>query len=273
MSGTLWLVATPIGNLGDLSPRAVEVLDAVALVCCEDTRRTGTLLRHAGIHADRLIVTNEHTEHDRIVEILGVLGDGHDVAVVSDAGTPGISDPGSRIVRAAVDAGHVVSAVPGPVAAVTALTVSGLPTERFVFEGFLPRKGRERRDRLAEVARQPATSVIYESPKRVEQTLRDLADVCGADRAVAVCRELTKVFETIVRGPVGEIEIDTPKGEFVIVLAGRSSSEPPVTDDQIVAELDRELDAGSSRRDAVDAVAARLGASRKAVYELSIRGR
>ena len=145
---TLWLVATPIGNLSDLAPRAVEVLDRAALVCCEDTRRTGILLQHAGIRAERLAVCNDHTEMSRIADVVDVLSSGGDVAIVSDAGSPGISDPGERIVRAAIDAGHEVSAVPGPSAAVMAVTMSGLPTDRFVFEGFIPRKGRERAERI-----------------------------------------------------------------------------------------------------------------------------
>lgn len=273
MTGTLWLVATPIGNLGDLPPRAVDVLDAVALVCCEDTRRTGVLLQHAGIRADRLIVTNDHTEYGRIDEVLAVLADGHDVAIVTDAGTPGISDPGERLVRAAVDAGHTVSAVPGPVAAVAALTISGLPTDRFTFEGFLPRKGRDRRDRLAEIAERAVTTVVYESPHRVAQTVQDLAASCGPDRSVVVCRELTKMFETVVRGSLGTIELGSPKGEYVIVLAGKPDDAAPPTDDEIRDALRRERSAGSSNRDAVDAVSRRLGVSRKAVYALSIADR
>ncbi|MEZ5296374.1 MAG: ribosomal RNA small subunit methyltransferase I [Ilumatobacteraceae bacterium] len=139
--GTLWLVGTPIGNLGDLTPRAIEVLRDADLVCCEDTRRTGKLLQHAGVRANRLAVANDHTEYHRIADVLDVLGSGGDVAVVTDAGMPGVSDPGERLVRAAVDAGYTVSAVPGPGAVTTALVISGLPTERFVFEGFLPVRG------------------------------------------------------------------------------------------------------------------------------------
>ena len=165
--GRLVLVATPIGNLGDLSPRAVEALRAAVLVCCEDTRRTGRLLQHAGVAAPRLAVCNEHTERARIAEVLAALGDGGDVAVVTDAGTPGISDPGERLVRAAVDAGYEVTSVPGPTALVTALVTSGLATGRFAFEGFLPRSGSARRDRLAELATERRTIIVYEAPHRV----------------------------------------------------------------------------------------------------------
>ncbi len=165
--GKLVLVATPIGNLGDLSPRAVSALAEATLICCEDTRRTGRLLQHAGVHDARLAVSNEHTEGARIGEVLDVLGNGGDVAVVSDAGTPGISDPGERLVRAALDAGYEVTTVPGPSAVVTALVTSGLPTARFVFEGFLPRAGRARADRLAELSDEPRTIIVYEAPHRV----------------------------------------------------------------------------------------------------------
>ena len=185
---TLWLVATPIGNLGDLSPRAVDVLSHVGLVCCEDTRRTGLLLQHAGIRADRLAVCNEHTEVARIDDAMAVLASGRDVAIVSDAGTPGISDPGERIVRAAIDAGYDVSATPGPSAAIMALTISGLATDRFVFEGFIPRKGSDRGARLAEIASERRTTVIYEAPHRVLRTLEDLREVCGDDRVVVIAR-------------------------------------------------------------------------------------
>ncbi len=218
---TLHLVATPIGNLGDLAPRAVEVLGSVALVCCEDTRRTGRLLQHAGIRATRLAVCNEHTELSRIADVLDTLLAGDDVALVTDAGTPGISDPGERLVRATLDAGFRVSAVPGPVAAVTALVISGLPTSRYVFEGFLPRSGKERSNRLADIAAEQRTVVIYEAPHRIQRTVHDLAAACGGDRQVAIARELTKLYETVTRGSLGSIDIGDPRGEYVIVLAGR----------------------------------------------------
>lgn len=271
--GTLWLVATPIGNLGDLPPRAVEVLQATKLVCCEDTRRTGRLLQHAGIRVERLAVANDHTEFHLVDDVLDVLGGGDDVAVVTDAGTPGISDPGERLVTAAVAAGHTVSAVPGPVAAITALTISGLPTERFVFEGFLPRSGRDRRTRLEEIASQRSTTVIYEAPHRVVRTVADLADACGPTRRVAVCRELTKLYETVVRGELGAIDLGEPKGEYVIVLAGAPVDDTPIDDDTIVAAIRDELDAGATTKDAVAAVADRLGVAKKAVYALAIANR
>jgi 16S rRNA (cytidine1402-2'-O)-methyltransferase len=266
---TLWLVATPIGNLADLPPRAVEVLSAVGLVCCEDTRRTGRLLQHAGIRAERLAVANEHTEASRVGEVLAMLGAGRDVAVVTDAGTPGISDPGERLVRAAIDAGHRVAAVPGPAAALVALTISGLPTARFVFEGFLPRSGRQRQQRLAEVAAERRTVVLYEAPHRVVRTLADLADACGVDRPIAVCRELTKLYEEVVRGDLGSIYIGEPRGEYVLVLGGAPPVEAESDEGTIRRAIEAELDAGATTRDASSAVSARLGVPRRTVYALA----
>ena len=268
--GRLVLVATPIGNLADLPPRAIDALRSAALVCCEDTRRTGRLLQHAGVRAQRLAVANEHTELARIGDVLDVLGSGGDVAVVTDAGTPGVSDPGERLVRAALDAGFEVTAVPGPAAVVMAVTISGLPTSRFVFEGFLPRSGRERAARLAEIAGEPRTIVIYEAPHRIGKTLTDLRAACGDDREVAVCRELTKLFEEVVRSTLGEIAIGDPRGEYVVVLAGRPAEAMPVDDDQIRDALRAELATGSSKKDAVSAVSKRLGAPRKTVYALAV---
>ena len=266
---TLWLVATPIGNLADLPPRAVEVLSTVGLVCCEDTRRTGRLLQHAGIRAERLAVANEHTEASRVADVLGMLEAGRDVAVVTDAGTPGISDPGERLVRAAIDSGHRVAAVPGPAAAVVALTISGLPTARFVFEGFLPRSGRQRTQRLAEVASEQRTVVLYEAPHRVVRTLADLADACGVDRPIAVCRELTKLYEQVVRGELGSIDIGEPRGEYVLVLGGAPPVELESDEATIRQAIEAELDAGATTRDASSAVSARLGVPRRTVYALA----
>ena len=210
----------------------------MALVCCEDTRRTGRLLQHAGIRADRLaVVQRAHRAepHRRRARRSCLAGD--DVALVTDAGTPGISDPGERLVRAALDAGYRVSAVPGPVAAVTALVISGLPTSRFVFEGFLPRSGKERSNRLADIAAEQRTVVIYEAPHRVQRTVHDLAAACGGDRHVALARELTKLYETVTRGSLGTIDIGEPRGEYVIVLAGRAGTTEAPDDDMIRSAL------------------------------------
>lgn len=267
---TFWLVATPIGNLGDFPPRGEEVLSSIELLCCEDTRRTGVLLRHFGIRVPRLAVCNEHTEMGAIDNVLAVLRSGSDAALVSDAGTPGVSDPGERLVRAVLDAGYPVSAVPGPSAVIMALTISGLSTARFVFEGFLPRKGRDRAERLADIASEPRTVVLYEAPHRVERTLGDLRTALGDDRVVVVTRELTKLHEEVVRGPIGEIDLGEPRGEYVLVLAGAPADETVADDDTVREALRHALADGLSTRDAVSAVTASTGRVKREIYELAV---
>ena len=273
MTGTLLLVGTPIGNLGDLSARAVEALRGCALICCEDTRHTAKLLSHAGITGIRRAVANEHTEAARVDEVLGLLASGHNVAVVTDAGMPGVSDPGMHLVRAALDAGHRVSAVPGPVALVMALVLSGFDTTRFVFEGFLPRSGRDRTERLAEVAAERRTTVLYEAPHRMVRTVADLAAVCGPDRRVALARELTKLYEDVWRGTLADavthLAAEPPRGEFVVVVEGA----PPMvaaSDEHITALLRQELQEGADRRTAIANVMAHTGAAKKRVYDLAL---
>lgn len=269
--GRLVLVATPIGNLGDLAPRAVETLAGAALICAEDTRRTGRLLQHAGVKAARMAVLNEHTEDGRLAEVVATLGGGEDVALVTDAGTPGISDPGTRLVAGVIEAGYEVTTVPGPVAGIAALTVSGLPTTRFVFEGFLPRKGADRRNRLQTLAAEPRTIVLYEAPHRVLKTVADLAEALGPDRPVAVARELTKLHETVVRATLGTLDLGEPRGEYVIVVAGAPVVADVVDDEDVIAALARARNGGATTRDAVDAVAATLGVARRRVYDLATR--
>jgi len=270
----LVLVGTPIGNLGDLSPRAVDALTSADVVCCEDTRRTGRLLQHAGIARTPMIVVNDHTEADAIDGVLQRLAEGALVAVVTDAGMPGISDPGERLVRAAIDAGHAVEVVPGPSAAIAALVQSGLPAGRFVFEGFLPRKGAARSTRLVEVAREPRTVVLYEAPHRLVRTLQDLARTCGADRRVAVGRELTKLHEETWRGTIREalewVDAQPPRGELVLVLGGAPEADEPSAGD-IEAQLRAELASGLTARDAASTVARRLGVPKRTAYELAVR--
>jgi 16S rRNA (cytidine1402-2'-O)-methyltransferase len=272
--GRLVLVATPIGNLGDLSPRAVEALRVADAVVCEDTRRTGRLLEHAGVARGRLIVANEHTEARAAAEVTGLLGRGATVAVVTDAGTPGVSDPGSRLVRSALAAGHAVEAVPGPSAALAALVVSGLPTDRFVVDGFLPRAGADRRARLAELATEGRTTVLFEAPHRLSRTLADLVAALGPDRPAAVARELTKRHEEVWRGPLGEAAeraAATPaRGEYVIVIGG-APERPPATDDEIVAALQRAVNGGVDRKTAIAEVAAALDVPKRVVYDLATR--
>jgi 16S rRNA (cytidine1402-2'-O)-methyltransferase len=273
VSGRLVLVSTPIGNLGDLPPRAVESLRSCALICCEDTRHSGKLLSHARHAGVRLAVANEHTEAARTDEVLGLLAGGHDVAVVTDAGTPGISDPGMRLVRAAVDAGYVVTAVPGPAALVMALVVSGFDTTRFVFEGFVPRSGRERTDRLLEVAAERRTVVLYEAPHRAARTIADLAAACGSDRRVALARELTKLHEEVWRGTLAEavshLAEVAPRGEYVVVLEGAPAATAS-TDEQILQALRMALDHGADRRTAIATVMGTTGASKRRVYDLAL---
>ena len=267
MGGTLWLVATPIGNLGDLSTRAREVLGQVDLVACEDTRRTGRLLAGLKIKVP-LLSYFEGNERERIGGLLEHLGNGDDVALVTDGGTPSVSDPGYRLVRACIDAGVDVQVVPGPSAAISALVVSGLPTDRFVFEGFLPKKPGERMRRLEGLRHEPRTLVVFESPLRVQTLLRDVLVVIG-DREIAVVRELTKLHEQIVRGRVssvlsklGEGEL---KGEVVVVIGGERVR--PTPDMTACAEEARELISGGMRkRDAAHAVADRHGVSVNELY-------
>lgn len=270
----LVLVGTPIGNLGDLAPRAVEALRAADAICCEDTRRTGRLLQHAGIDRKPLIVVNDHTEEATARAVLARIAAGERVALVSDAGMPGISDPGGHLVRGALDAGLPVEVIPGPSAALTALVLSGLPAGRFVFEGFLPRKGSGRRDRLAEIAAEQRTVVLFEAPHRLARTLGDVLDACGADRRIAIGRELTKLHEETWRGTLRDAVAwaadKEPRGEMVLVLDG--APEPEVAQpDEIEAAVRAALAAGASARDVAAQVAAQLGVPRRLAYDLAVR--
>jgi 16S rRNA (cytidine1402-2'-O)-methyltransferase len=274
VSGALVLVATPIGNMGDLSPRAVEALRAADAICCEDTRRTGRLLAHAGVErTSPLLVVNDHTEAGRIGEVLALLERGQRVAVVTDAGTPGISDPGERLVRAAAAEGYVVEVVPGPSAAVAGLVASGLPAGRFVFEGFLPRKGSGRTQRLAELASERRTIVLYEAPHRLARTLADLSASFGDDRRVAIARELTKLHEEVWRGTIGDAIAwaarQEPRGEFVVVVDGAPAPDD-ATDDDVRAAVDEALRRGLSPRDAAAVVASALGVAKRRAYAIAI---
>jgi len=266
MAGVLHVVATPIGNLGDLTERARDTLASVDLVVAEDTRRTGKLLASLGIDA-RMRSMFEGNERRRTGEILATLRDGADVALVSDGGTPLVSDPGYLLVRACIDEGIEVRAVPGPSAVIAALVVSGLPTDRFVFEGFLPRTAGERRTRLAAIGAEPRTVVLYESPRRLAGLLRDLAEI-DAGRRVAVCRELTKLHEEVRRGSVVEVREaigDAPvRGEVVVVLEG--SAGKPVDVDVAVAEARDLVADGARKREAAHRVAERTGVPANAIY-------
>ncbi len=273
-TATLYVVATPIGNLGDLTPRAREVLGRVDLIAAEDTRHTGRLLQACGIET-RLISLHEHNEAGRVGELLQVLRSGRSVALVSDAGTPSISDPGYRLLHEAVQAGIAISPIPGSCAAIAALSAAGLPTDRFSFEGFLPARSAARRERLAALARDPRTLVFYEAPHRLPDSLEELAAMFGADRPAVIARELTKAFETFYRGSLAELlqrartDADMQRGEIVILVAGAR------------ADLDQEEDALERAvrtlleylpvSQAADAAAKLTGTSRNRAYKLALR--
>jgi 16S rRNA (cytidine1402-2'-O)-methyltransferase len=253
--GTLYLIATPIGNLEDLSPRAVRLLGAVRLIAAEDTRQSRHLLRHFDIHTP-LTSYFEHNKLGKLDTILQTLAEG-DVALISDAGTPALNDPGYELVRACLAAGHTVSPIPGPSAPLAALVASGLPTDRFLYLGYLPRKGGERRRAIAAVAHLPYTLIFLEAPHRLLAALADLEAELG-DRPAAVARELTKLFEEIRRGPLSELRAHfaavAPRGEITLVIAGQTEAQGALTPFQ----LDEAIRAGLAAGEAPPSLAARL---------------
>lgn len=267
--GTLFVVATPIGNLEDVTLRALRVLREASFIAAEDTRTTRKLLSHHGIKA-RVVSYNEHNMARRTPELLRALESG-DVALVSEAGTPGVSDPGAELITAAIAAGFPVSPVPGPAAVIAALTASGMSLRRFTFLGFLSKRSKERRETFARFADDPQTFVFYESPHRLSKTLADLQAALG-DRRVAVCRELTKLYEEIFRGTVSQalVHFSEPRGEFTVVVEGASETPAEATDDDLRDALRRHREAGVSNRDAVARVAQELGVPRRRVYALSL---
>lgn len=273
MNGELVIVATPIGNLGDLSPRAREALRDADVVCCEDTRRTRALCSALGIPAGRRLVSlHEHNELSRASWVADQVADGSVVCYVTDAGTPGVSDPGHLLVREVVARQLRVTAIPGPSAALAALVVSGLPMDRFCVEGFLPRRGEARSRRLDALAHEERTTVVFESPTRLAATLAELAAALG-DRPCAMCRELTKLHEEVERASLGELATrahaaPAPRGEVVLVIGGAVPS--GVDDDVVARAVASELAAGSTVRDAASTVASSLGVSRRRAYEAAL---
>lgn len=227
MSGVLYIVPTPVGNLADMSPHAVEVLSSVNRIFAEDTRTSAVLLKHFGIKTP-LAAHHKYNEHDSASGVADLLEAGEDIALISDAGTPGISDPGFLLARECATRGIDVITLPGATAFVPALVSSGLPCDRFVFEGFLPQQ-KGRATRIAEIAERPLTSIVYESPKRVAKTLHQLADACGPDRRASVSREISKLHEQTLRGTLDELaayfDTNIPRGEFVIVIGGTATQE------------------------------------------------
>ena len=272
MTGTLVLVATPIGNLSDMSTRAIETLQSSDLVACEDTRRTGLLLQHFGITGKRMLRVDAHAEDKSSQEIINCLLEGSTVAMVTDAGMPSISDPGERLVRKVIESGHRVTVIPGPSAPISALVVSGFSTQRWCMEGFLPRKGESRLKRLKEIAEEERTVILFESPHRLAATLKDLFEECGATRQVAVVRELTKVHEEIFRGSLEESlkwAEKSIKGEIVIVLeAGAFTSE--IDDERLETVLKEILAGGVSTKDAAEEASRRLNVSRRRAYSTAL---
>ena len=269
----LILAATPIGQIGDASPRLAEVLTTADVVAAEDTRRLKRLVGELGVEiGGRIVSYFEGNEERRTGELVEVLKGGGTVVVVTDAGMPSVSDPGYRLVAAAIEADIQVTSVPGPSAVLTALAVSGLPVDRFCFEGFLPRKAGERTRRLTDNLREQRTMVFFESPHRTEATLRAMAHVWGPDRAAAVCRELTKTYEEVKRGGVLELadwaaaEEHGVRGEVTIVVAGTSREQRSYTAEELKALVSEQQTRGESRRDAIAIVVELTGAKKKDVY-------
>ena len=271
-NGTLYVVATPIGNLGDISRRALEVLEAVDLVAAEDTRHSGQLLRHFGI-STRLLACHDHNERIVADRLLSHLQQGNDIALISDAGTPLISDPGYHVVRKLRAAGVKIVPVPGPSAIIAALSVAGLPTDRFVYEGFLPAKGKARRDRLQRLASETRTVLMLESSHRIVDAVNDIADIAGAGRELVLARELTKTFEQIHADSAAGMrewlaaDPDRQRGEFVLILAGAEESGADEADIRRILEpLLEELPLKQA-----SALAAKIsGEPKNAVYKLAL---
>ena len=271
----LVLIGTPIGNLGDLSPRAVETLRDADVIACEDTRRTRKLLSHTGIPAGgRLRAVHAHNEEHEAARIVDEVRAGLLVAYATDAGMPGVSDPGARVVLACRTAGVPIEVVPGPSAALAALALSGFSADRFVFEGFLPRKGKVRRERLEAIATEPRTVVLFEAPGRVPATLTDLVAVCGDNRWVCVAREITKLHEEVFHGALGTAaalaHASDARGEHVIVVAGQPPDTTPVTEEALEEAVRDALDRGLSARDAAAEISAALGVPKRRAYELGV---
>jgi 16S rRNA (cytidine1402-2'-O)-methyltransferase len=277
VTGRLVVVGTPIGNLEDISPRAMRALREADVILSEDTRRTRKLLSALAVPAPKMVRLDRHTEAGQVSPTIASIRDGATVVLVSDAGMPTISDPGTEVVKGVTGAGLPAEVVPGPCAVSAALALSGLPAAQYRFAGFLPRKGRARRDALASVAAEPATVVIYEAPGRVAATLADLAGACGPERDVAAVRELTKLHEEVWRAPLGQAverlsrSGEEPRGEWVLVVGPRPApaTAPPGAED-VQRALRAKIEAGADRRRAVAEVAAELGVPKRVAYDAAL---
>lgn len=273
MTGSLVVIATPIGNLGDISPRALDMLASADIVYCEDTRHTRQIFANKGLATGyRLRALHEHNEMSLCDDIVASIRSGQTIGLVSDAGTPGVSDPGSRLIAYVAAEGLPVTTVPGPSAVIAALTLSGLSMDRFAFDGFVPRKAGERRELLASWARESRTIVVYESPQRIAATLADVAAVYP-DRPLAVVREITKIHEEVIRGTAADVAKQFAerevRGEIVLVVSG-VASHVDVADDDVRSALEDHLSRGASVRDAAAFVSDDLGVSHRHAYELAL---
>jgi 16S rRNA (cytidine1402-2'-O)-methyltransferase len=266
---TLYLVATPIGNMSDISERAVKVLSEADLIAAEDTRKTGLLLSRLGISSE-LVSYYDHNKEEKGPRIIERIKNGENCALVTDAGTPGISDPGEDLVRLAIENGITVVSIPGACAAITALTVSGLPAGRFVFEGFLPTDNKKRRERLEELSRESRTVVLYEAPHRIKKTLNELLSSLG-DRKVSLCREMTKLNEEIIRmtlsAAVDHYAEKEPRGEYVLVIEGKAQVKDSDYPEDVIEHVDALISTGLSRMDAIKTAAKIRGVPKSRVYD------
>ncbi|MBN3882894.1 MULTISPECIES: 16S rRNA (cytidine(1402)-2'-O)-methyltransferase [unclassified Nostoc] len=271
--GTLYVVGTPIGNLEDITFRAVRILQTVDIIAAEDTRHTGKLLQHFQVKTPQ-VSYHEHNRTSRIPELLEHLVNDKAIALVSDAGMPGISDPGYELVKACIEAGIPVVPIPGASAAITALSAAGLPTDRFVFEGFLPAKTQQRQEHLESLQTESRTLIFYESPHRLRDTLQDLAEVWGSDRQIVLGRELTKLYEEFWRGTIAEAIAHysqrEPQGEYTLVVAGIPASQPQLTEEELKAELKQLITQGISRSQASRQLAKFTSLPRRQLYQLAL---
>lgn len=272
-AGTLYIVGTPIGNLEDMTFRAIQVLRDVTAIAAEDTRHTGKLLQHFQIGTPQ-ISYHDHNRRSRLPDILNRLQQGQAIALVTDAGMPGISDPGYDLVKACADAGLPVVPIPGPSAVITALSAAGLPTDRFAFEGFLPPKGQERRDRLENLKAESRTLVFYEAPHRLQQTLQDFEAAFGGDREIVLARELTKLHEEFWRGTITEAVAHYTQreayGEFTLLLAGATTAPLVLSEEALKSELQSLIGQGISRSQASRQLAQQTSLPRRQLYQLAL---
>ncbi|EDX73993.1 conserved hypothetical protein TIGR00096 [Coleofasciculus chthonoplastes PCC 7420] len=271
--GTLYVVGTPIGNLEDMTFRAIRILQTVDTIAAEDTRHTGKLLQHFQIKTPQ-ISYHQHNRQQRLPELLNQLTTGKTIALVTDAGMPSISDPGYELVQGAIEAGITVIPIPGATAGITALSASGLPTDRFVFEGFLPASGQERQQRLEVLAAESRTLIFYESPYRLQQTLQDFVTIFSPSRPIVLARELTKLHEQFWRGTIEEaIAYYTdhePKGEFTLILAGAPAETPVLSEAALKAELSQLINQGLSRSQAARQLSHLTNLPRRHLYQMAL---